>query len=370
MFYFLSQLKDVFFGFNIFRYITFRAAMASVTTFLLCLVFAPYFIRKLKTWNIKEIARRDDCPDLDRFQASKEGTPTMGGVFVIGSILLSVGLWADLSNRYVILTGFTCLWLAVLGFADDYVKLKQKGRKKTPGKFSQRGLTRRTKLIWEILLGCFIGSYVYFNPDSSSQLTFPFLKEFILDLGIFYIPFVALIIVGTSNAVNFTDGLDGLAIGCVLMVSMTLAILSYISGHFNFSQYLFLPFISGAGELAVVCAAIVGASLGFLWFNCHPASIFMGDTGSLALGGTLGAIAVFIKKELLLAIMGGIFVAEALSVIFQMISVQWRGKKMFKMSPLHHHLQLTGLPESKIIVRFWIIAIILALLTLTTLKVR
>lgn len=361
MFYYLSELKEAFTFLNIFRYITFRAGMAAVTTFLMCIVFAPLFINKLRTLKVKEIAKRDDCPDLDQFQTSKEGTPTMGGIFIIGSILVSTFLWCDLSNNYVLLTAGTMLYLAVLGWFDDYVKLTKPG---------QRGLTKRTKLLWQVLLGCFIGSYVYFSPAISTQLDMPFFKNLIIDLGIFYLAFVALIIIGTSNAVNLTDGLDGLAIGCVLIVGMTLGILSYLTGHLNFSEYLLIPYIAGAGELTIICAAIIGASLGFLWFNCYPASVFMGDVGSLSLGGTLGVIAVLIKKELLLVIMGGVFVMEALSVILQVSSVKLRGKRIFKVSPLHHHLQLSGWDESKIIIRFWILAIIFALITLTTLKIR
>jgi len=361
MFYYLSEFRDIFSGFNIFRYITFRAAMAGLTTFLLCIVFGPFVIERLKKMKIQEVTKRDDCPDLDQFHKPKEGTPTMGGIFIVGSILLSVCLWADLGNRYILITAFTCLWLAILGWVDDCVKLSQTGK---------RGLTKRTKLIWEILLGCFIGSYVYFNPDTSTKLDLPFFKDVVIYLGIFYIPFIALVVIGTSNAVNLTDGLDGLASGCVLIVSLTLAVLSYITGQIGFTSYLFIPYIPGAGELAIFCAAIMGASLGFLWFNCHPATIFMGDVGSLSLGGTLGIIAVLIKKELLLVIVGGIFVIEALSVILQVGSFKIRGKRIFKVSPLHHHLQLSGWDESKIIIRFWIIAIILALITLMTLKIR
>jgi len=363
MFYYLSQFRETFSAFNLFRYITFRAGMAAVTTFLLCIIFAPFFIQQLKKLRIKETAKREDCPDLDQFQNAKEGTPTMGGIFIVGSILSSVLLWADLSNRYILLSVLTCLWLAILGFADDYVKLTVQGKGK-------RGLTKRTKLIWEILLGFFVGSYVYFNPDTSTQLSFPFLKSTLIDFGFFYIAFVALIVIGTSNAVNLTDGLDGLATGCVLIVSLTLAILSYITGHFVISNYLLIPYVAGAGELAIFCSAIMGASLGFLWFNCYPATVFMGDVGSLSLGGTLGVIAVMIKKELLLVIIGGVFVMEALSVILQVGSFKIRGKRIFKMAPLHHHLQLSGWKESKIIIRFWILAIILAMIALTTLKIR
>ncbi|MBF0521661.1 MAG: phospho-N-acetylmuramoyl-pentapeptide-transferase [Candidatus Omnitrophica bacterium] len=362
MFYYLSQFKDIFFGFNILHYITFRAGMAGLTTFLLCLLLGPLFIRKLKEHKVKEVAKRGDCPDLDKFMESKEGTPTMGGVFIISSILLSVLLWADMLNPYVLLSCLTCVWLAVLGFIDDYSKLTHKGK--------GRGLSKRTKLLWEILLGCLIGTYVYFHPQTSTRIDLPFLKNVIINLGIFYIPFVAFVVIGTSNAVNLTDGLDGLAIGCVLMVSMALAVLSYVTGHVKISEYLFIPFIPGAGELTVFCAAMVGASLGFLWFNCHPASVFMGDVGSLPLGGTLGIIAVIIKKEVLLFILGGVFVFECVSVIIQVISFKTRGKRVFKMSPFHHHLQLSGWKESKIIVRFWIIAAVLAVITLMTLKIR
>ncbi len=361
MFYYLSELRDVFSFLNIFRYITFRAGMAAVTTFFLCVLFAPFFINKLKSMKVREVAKREDCPDLDQFQTSKEGTPTMGGVFIIGSILIAIALWTDLSNQYVLLTAGTMLFLALLGWVDDYVKLTRVG---------QRGLTKKTKLLWEVLLGCFIGSYVFFNPEISTKLDVPFLKSLVVDLGIFYLPFVALIIIGSSNAVNLTDGLDGLAIGCVLIVSLTLAVLSYLTGNFNFSEYLLIPFIPGAGELTIICAAIIGASLGFLWYNCHPASVFMGDVGSLSLGGTMGVIAVLIKKELLLVVMGGVFVMEAMSVILQVFSVKTRGKRIFKVSPLHHHFQLSGWDESKIIIRFWILAIIFALITLTTLKIR
>ena len=363
MFYYFTSLRELFFGFNIFKYITFRAAMAAVTTFLLCVVFGPAFTRFLKEKKFREIANREDCPDLASFHNTKEGTPTMGGIFVIGSIILSVLLWADLSNPYILLALFTCFYLAVLGFVDDYLSLKQQRQK-------HRGLRPKTKFLWQVLLGCFIGSYVYFSSMVSTQLDFPFFKDLAVHLGLFYIPFSALVVVGASNAVNLTDGLDGLAIGCVLIVSATLGVLCYLSGHIQFSEYLFIPFISGAGELTVFCAAMAGASLGFLWFNSHPASIFMGDTGSLSLGGCIGVISVFIKKELLLLLLGGVFVMEALSVIMQVASFKLTGKRIFKIAPFHHHLQKCGWDESKIIIRFWIVGVILALLTLTTLKVR
>ena len=362
MFYFLAGFTEIFSGFNIFRYITFRSGMAAVTTFLLCIIFGPFFIKKLRQFKIQELAKREDCPGLDKFMHSKQGTPTMGGVFIVGSVLISVWLWADLSNPYILLTSFTCLWLAILGGIDDYEKLTRKG--------NHRGMTARKKFLWQLLLGLLIGTFVYFSPGAATKLDVPFLKNVAIDFGIFYVPFVALIIVGTSNAVNLTDGLDGLAIGCVLIVTLTLGVLSYITGHLFFSHYLFIPHVPGAGELTVFCAALLGASLGFLWFNCYPASIFMGDVGSLALGGSLGLVAVLIKKELLLILLGGVFVVEALSVILQVTSFKTTGKRIFKMSPFHHHLQMSGWNESKIIIRFWIAAIILALLTLTTLKIR
>jgi phospho-N-acetylmuramoyl-pentapeptide-transferase len=362
MFYYLAEFRELFSGLNIFRYITFRAGMATVTTFLFCIILGPYFIKKLKQMKIREIAKRADCPDLDKFQHSKEGTPTMGGIFIIISILMSVILWADLSNLNIILTMLSCVWLAVLGFMDDYTKLSRRNGK--------RGLSKRVKLFWEVLLGVVIGVILFILPDHGTMLYFPFLKSMVWDLGVFYILLVTVVIIGTSNAVNLTDGLDGLAIGCVLIVSITLAALSYVVGNIKFSEYLFLPYIAGAGELTIFCAAIVGASLGFLWFNCHPATVFMGDVGSLALGGTLGTIAVLIKKELWLVIVGGVFVMEALSVILQVFSFRVFGKRILKMSPFHHHLQLSGWNESKIIIRLWIVAIIFALLTLTTLKLR
>ena len=365
MFYYFYQFRDVFFFFNIFKYITFRAAMAAVTSFVLCVLCAPVVTRLFQQWRIREHARRDDCPGLAAFHDSKQGIPTRGGVFIIGSVLLSVFMWADILNRYVLLTFFSCLYLAVLGFVDDYIKLRHNDHK---------GLRPKTKLLWQILLGCFIGSYVFFNHDTmpkiATQLDIPFLKSLAVSLGFFYVPFIALVVIGTSNAVNLTDGLDGLAIGSVMIVSAALAVLTYITGHYNFSQYLFIPFVSGVGELTIFCSAMTGASLGFLWFNAPPATIFMGDTGSLSLGGTIGVIAVFIKKEILLILLGGIFVAEALSVILQVASYKLTGKRILRMSPLHHHFQKCGWEESKIVVRFWIIGIILAVLTLASLKVR
>lgn len=362
MFYFLSDYADWFAGFNIFRYITFRAGMAAVTAFLLCVIFGPMFIRLSKQRHINEVAKRGDAPALDQFQGKKEGTPTMGGVFIVGSILASVLLWANLGNHFILVTSFVCLGLAMVGGADDYVKLKGIGK--------HRGLSSRSKLFWQVLLAATAAVYAYLNPYITTTLDIPFFKNLIVELDTLFVFWVVLVVVGSSNAVNLTDGLDGLAIGCTLMVAFTLGVLSYITGNAAISDYLFIAHVPGTGELTVFCSAIVGASLGFLWFNCYPATVFMGDVGSLALGGSLGIIAVFIKKEIWLAVLGGVFVVEALSVILQVCSFKLTGKRIFKMSPFHHHLQLSGWNENKIIVRFWIVAIILAMLTLTIVKIR
>ncbi|MBF0570074.1 MAG: phospho-N-acetylmuramoyl-pentapeptide-transferase [Candidatus Omnitrophica bacterium] len=361
MLYFLSQFRSEFTFLNIFRYITFRAGMAAVTTFLICVIVGPWFIRLLKRKSFREKAARSDCPQLKDFHQTKEGTPTMGGILIVGSIAASVALWADMTNKYVLMTFLTMVWLAVVGFADDYMKLAG---------ISKDGMRPRTKLFWQIALAAIVGFFIYFQPGVSTTLDIPFFKNLVIDLGAFYILLVMVIVVGTSNAVNLTDGMDGLAIGCTLMVAITLSILCYVSGNVNLSEYLLIPYIPGTGELTVFCMAMVGASLGFLWFNAHPASVFMGDVGALALGGTLGIIAVFIKKEFLLLVMGGVFIWEALSVILQVASFKLRKKRIFLIAPYHHHLQKLGWHESKIIIRFWIIAIILMFITLTTLKMR
>ncbi len=363
MFYFLSQFRDEFFGLNIFRYITFRAGLAAVTTFLLCIIVGPWFIRKLKEWDLGEKpveGARQDVLGKAHLDAKRD-TPTMGGILIVGSILSSVLLWADLSNPYILLTMFTMLWLAVLGFVDDHLKISGK---------CKEGMCSRAKLLWQVVLAVIVGVYVYTQPGFSTVLDIPFLKNLVVDLGVFYIFLIMLVVVGTSNAVNLTDGLDGLAIGCTLMVAIAMSFMCYVTGHVTMSEYLFIPYIPGAGELTVFCAAIVGASLGFLWFNCYPASVFMGDVGALALGGTLGVIAVLIKKELLLFIVGGVFAWEAMSVMLQVASFKLTGKRIFRCSPFHHHLQKIDWSENKIVIRFWILGIILALLTLTTLKIR
>jgi len=361
LYHLLYPLRDIFFGFNIFRYITFRAAMAAFTAFIICLLFYPPLIRKLKAKRIGENVRKDESADLYKLHQDKQGTPTMGGVLIMVAILISNFLWADVTNRYILISIFVFLWLGITGLIDDWMKqIKQQSK----------GLEIRTKLISQIILGLIIGTFLFLSPQYSTRLDIPFLKQIHFNLGIFYIFLVVLVVCGSSNAVNLTDGLDGLAIGIVIMVALSFSILSYISGHMKFSEYLFVPYLKGSGELAIFCASIVGAGLGFLWFNCYPASIFMGDVGSLPLGGALGMVAVLIKKEFLLVIVGGIFVIEAISVILQVGSFRMRKKRIFKIAPLHHHLQFLGWPESKVIVRFWIVAALLGLLTLITLKIR
>lgn len=362
LYYLLFPLRDLFGGFNVFKYITFRSAMAAMTTFFISVLFGSKIIRKLAQLRVCEnVRQREEVHALYDLHHHKQGTPTMGGLMMVSAILLSTFLWADIKNRYIILSLVSILWLGGVGFVDDYIKLRFRRSK---------GLSARAKLIGQLVLGIAMGIFVYLDPNSSTKLDVPFLKNLTLELGIYYIVFVTVVIIGASNAVNLTDGLDGLATGCILMVAISYGVLSYVTGHLRFSQYLFIPYIEGVGELTVLCAAMIGACLGFLWFNCYPASVFMGDVGSLALGGAIGLIAIFIKKELLLVIVGGIFAMEALSVILQVGSFKLRKKRIFRMAPLHHHFQMLGWSESKVIVRFWIIGAILALFTLTTLKLR
>ncbi len=361
LYHLLYPLRDFFFGFNVFRYITFRAAGGAVTAFLISVLSGPSVIRWLSRFKVGEIVRRRYVPTLYPLHANKEGTPTMGGVLILGAIIISTLLWAKLTNRYVLLALGATAWLGAIGFLDDYIKFVTKRAAE---------LSLVTKLAGQIILGLFLGLFLYLDPNFSSVLSVPFFKELLIELGIFYIFFVVLVIVGSSNAVNLTDGLDGMACGCVIMAALAYAGMSYLTGHFKFSSYLLIPYVAGSGELTVFCGAIAGACLGFLWYNCFPASIFMGDTGSLALGGAIGAVAIMVKKELVLLIVGGVFVVEALSVILQVASFRLRGKRMFKMAPLHHHFQLRGWPEAKVIIRFWIVAAIFALLSLATFKLR
>lgn len=361
MLYFLfSSLTDHVSGLNLFRYITSRAVAAAVTALVISLLFGPLFLRLLHRYQVKEKIR-EEGPSTHKV---KEGTPTMGGLMILLAVLLPTVLWADLGNRFILMILMVTVWMGAIGFMDDYLKAKKK---------QPKGLVGRKKLVGQISCGLLFGILLYNFPPSGEYITstgIPFLKNYILVLGALYIPFVILVITGTSNAVNLTDGLDGLAIGLTAFCFIAFAGLTYVSGRSDYSSYLAIEYLPGSGELAIYCAAVIGASLGFLWFNAPPAQVFMGDTGALSLGGALGAIAILIKKELLLVIVGGVFVAEALSVIIQVLVFRWRGKRVFKMAPLHHHFELLGWQESKVVVRFWIIGAICALLTLSTLKIR
>jgi len=361
LYYIFYPLRDLWFGFNVFKYITFRAAMASLTAFLITLLAGPIIIEWLKKLNFGQNIRREHVESLYNLHKHKQGTPTMGGILIILAITVSNLLWADMLNQYILLTLGSFLWLGFVGFADDYIKVVKK---------RNLGLTPKMKLISQAILGIVISAYVIFFTEIPTALSVPFVKHFILNMGIFYIMFVILVIMSSSNAVNLTDGLDGLAIGCTLIAAITYCILSYVTGNFKFADYLNVFYLPGSGELAIFCASMVGAGLGFLWFNSYPANVFMGDTGSLALGGALGVVAVFIKKELLLFLVGGIFVIEALSVVLQVIWFKTTKKRLFLMAPIHHHFQLLGWAESKITIRFWIVGIVLALLSLSTLKLQ
>ncbi|MEW6101421.1 MAG: phospho-N-acetylmuramoyl-pentapeptide-transferase [Candidatus Omnitrophota bacterium] len=361
LYHLLYPLHSTISALNIFRYITFRSAMAALTAFLVSLILGPYVIRKLKSLKVGENIRKEDSVRLHQLHSSKQDTPTMGGILILFAVIFSTLLWSDIFNKYIRVVLFSTLWLGLTGFLDDYLKQVKK---------KSKGLTASAKLISQIALGLILGIYLFLQPENNIKLDIPFLKSTAFNLDGFYILFVIMVIAGSSNAVNLTDGLDGLAIGIVVMVAIAFSLLCYVSGNLNFSNYLLIPYIKGSGELTVFCASILGAGLGFLWFNCFPATIFMGDVGSLALGGAIGTVALLIKKELLLVIVGGIFVLEALSVILQVGSFRLFKKRVFKIAPLHHHFQFLNWPENKVIVRFWIIASLLALLTLVTLKVR
>ena len=344
--------------FNVFRYITFRTAMATVTALALSFVLGPWLVRKLRVLQAGGETIRQDTPERHR---AKAGTPTMGGILILVAILVSTLLWVNLKNRYVWMIVLATAGLGLIGFGDDYRKL-----------YTGRGLSAKRKFGAQILLvGALLLSLYLFPVDGfSTRLAIPFFKGWLVNLGWFWIVFALLVIVGASNAVNLTDGLDGLAIGPVIMAGGAFAIIAYLTGNFIAAEYLKIPNVKGAGELTVFCGALVGASLGFLWFNSYPAQVFMGDVGSLALGGAIGTLAVLTKAELLLPLIGGLYVVEAGSVIIQVVSFKLTGKRVFRMAPLHHHYELAGWPEPKIIVRFWIISFVLALLALTTLKLR
>ncbi len=362
MFYYLYYFfYQVWSPLRIFKYITLRAAGAALTSFLLVVLCGPWLIRKLKSFRVGENIRKEECPDLYKIHAHKQGTPTMGGVLIVFSILFSLFVWADIANKYILISSFIAIWLAILGFIDDYIKLKH-GRGAC--------MNKRTKLLFQVAAGLVLGIFVYFDPDLSTKLYLPFLKNTSINLGLLYILFVVIVLSGSSNAVNLTDGLDGLAVGSLVFVAVTYSVLCYIIGNAKFSSYLFVSFVPNAAELTVLCAAIVGSCLGFLWFNCYPADVFMGDVGSLSLGGLMGTIAILIKKEVLLLLVGFVFVLEALSVILQVASFKLTKKRILKIAPLHHHFERLGLNEPKIIIRFWIIGAILSFLTLATLKIR
>jgi phospho-N-acetylmuramoyl-pentapeptide-transferase len=353
----LYPLHTEFSFLNVFRYLSFRIIYAAVTAFLIAFVLAPPLIRKLQQIRLGQRVREDGP---QRHQG-KTGTPTMGGVLILFAVVLSTVLWANIANRYVWLVIFATVGFGLVGFADDYIKFI-KGQSK--------GLSVRQKFLAQAALALGIGLFFYFSPGYSTHLNVPFFKHATPDLGLFYIPFAILVIVGSSNAVNLTDGLDGLAVGPVMIAALAYTIVAYVVGNKIMSDYLLIPYIEGAGELAVFTAAIFGSSLGFLWFNTYPASVFMGDVGSLPLGAALGTVAVVSKHELLLLLVGGVFVIEAVSVIFQVASFKSRGKRIFLMAPIHHHFELKGWEEPKVVVRLWILAILLALLSLSTLKIR
>ncbi|HCA80060.1 MAG TPA: phospho-N-acetylmuramoyl-pentapeptide-transferase [Bacteroidetes bacterium] len=358
-------------GFGLFRYVTFRAGAAAVTALIIAFWLGPKIIRLLREHQIGEAAKLE----APKTHLSKAGTPTMGGLIVLASLVIPALLWTDLKNGYILLILFTTVVLGAVGFLDDYLKVVKK---------KPKGLIGRYKIVGQVLVGLVVGGVIYFYPQwidpslvpLNSKTTVPFFKNLEFDLGLFYIPVVIFIITATSNAVNLTDGLDGLAIGTVGIVGLTLAIIAYVSGHAEWSKYLTIPFLRGNGELAIYCAALVGAALGFLWFNSYPAQVFMGDTGSLALGGVIGAMCVLMKKELLLPTLGGVFLMETLSVIIQRTYFKYtkkkygEGRRVFKMAPIHHHFELLGWPEPKIVTRFYIIAILMMILSLATFKVR
>lgn len=363
LYYLLYPLRNTIAGFNVFRYITFRTAFAALTALLISFVLGPWLIERMRRIRFGQFIREEG----PKSHQQKAGTPTMGGILINVAILIPTILWADVLNPYIWIILFVTFAYAAIGFIDDYRKLARK---------RNLGLTAKEKFSAQISVALLAGLAIAYLPtihnNYSTVLTFPFIKPefFQLNLGFLYIPFIIVIMVGASNAVNLTDGLDGLAIGSTLVAAGTYTILTYAAGHARIADYLRIAWVPQTGELAVFCGAMVGASLGFLWFNAHPAEIFMGDVGSLALGGAIGCLAVMIKQEFLLVLVGGLFVLEAVSVIVQVASFKLTGRRVFKMSPLHHHFELSGWRETKVVIRFWIIAIIFAMLSLATLKLR
>ncbi|NOZ54645.1 MAG: phospho-N-acetylmuramoyl-pentapeptide-transferase [Gammaproteobacteria bacterium] len=353
---YLTQLHS---GFAVFQYLTLRAILGVLTALMISFIVGPVMIRKLSHYQIGQHIR-DDGPETHLLKA---GTPTMGGALIIVAVAISVLLWSDLSNRLVWVVLVVTLLFGAIGWVDDYRKLVKK---------QSEGLKAREKYFWQSVgaLGAAIFLYMTATVPMETALIVPFFKDVAIDLGWFFIVFTYFVIVGSSNAVNLTDGLDGLAVLPTVLVCAGLGIVAYVTGNVNFAEYLGIPFVPGAGEVVVFCGAIVGAGLGFLWFNAYPAQVFMGDVGALALGAALGAIAVVVRQELVLLIMGGVFVIETLSVIIQVVSYKLTGKRIFRMAPLHHHFELKGWPEPRVIVRFWIITVILTLVGLASLKIR
>lgn len=357
LYHIFLALKDNYSWLNVFKYQTFRAMLAFLLSFILVLIFQPVFIKLIQTLGLKGQPIRDDGPSS---HSSKQGTPTMGGFVVIAAVTISTLLLTDLTNFYVWLTLIVMLAHAALGFFDDWSKITKQNTK---------GVSGKTKLIWQFGIAAVAGILLMIS-GFSTDLLFPFFKDYSIHLSIFFIFFVALVVVGTSNAVNLTDGLDGLAIGPVMTVAGTYAVFAYLAGNAKYAAYLGIAYVPGAGELAIVLSSIMAAGLGFLWYNTFPAQVFMGDLGALALGGVIGFIAILVKQEIILVVAGGVFVIEALSVIIQRYYYKLTGKRVFRMAPIHHHFELAGWAEPKVIVRFWIISIVLALLSLTTLKLR
>ena len=357
LYHLLYPLHNSISFFNVFRYITFRTIYAILTALLISFVIGPWLIRKLKAFQMQQVVRED----VPTRHLAKNGTPTMGGSLIIASIAIPTLLWSDLTNPYVWIVLFTTLAFGVLGFFDDYKKIRDK---------DGIGIRARYKFPLQVAIGLVSSLILFATIDHDSRLILPFFKKVMPDLGDWYIVFAVLVIVGSANAVNLTDGLDGLAIGPMLIASATFMLFCYLAGNVRFAGYLQIPFVRGSGELTVLCGALVGSCLGFLWFNTFPAQVFMGDVGSLALGASLGTIGVVTKQEFLLVIVGGIFVIEALSVIIQVASFRLRKRRVFRMAPIHHHFELKGWAEPKIIVRFWIIGIILGLIAISTLKLR
>ncbi len=346
-------------GFNVFQYLTLRVVLSTLTALVIALMIGPIMIRKLTQYKVGQSVRTDG----PQTHLGKSGTPTMGGVLILVAIAISTLLWVDLNNRYVWLVLVVTLLFGVIGWIDDYRKIVLRNSK---------GLSARTKYFWQSVVGLGAAIFIYSlaQTPAETSLLIPFLKNFSIELGVMFILLTYLVIVGSSNAVNLTDGLDGLAIMPTVLVAGALAVFAYVAGNVKFATYLSVPYVMGVGEVAVFCGAMVGAGLGFLWFNTYPAQVFMGDVGALALGAALGVVAVVVRQELVLFIMGGVFVMEAISVMLQVASFKFTGQRIFRMAPLHHHFELKGWPEPRVIVRFWIITVILVLIGLGSLKIR